>query len=149
MSNYNLTNGRTPEQLEQMRRLEESGICAFCSKHFNAEHKNPVEFETDNWVVTKNDYPYQNTKLHVMLIPKVHVKTVSELSKAARSEYLDLIARIETHWNLESYAQFMRSGDIQYNGATVEHLHAHVIVGDYENDDFEPVRVKLASKPKD
>ncbi len=145
---YNLQAGRTPEQLEQMKRLQESGICAFCPEYLATEHREPIEIRTNYWVVTKNDYPYKRTKLHLLLIPLKHVKTLSELNSEALHDLTDTIVMIEKKWGLKSYAVISRSGDMRYNGGSVEHLHTHIVVGDVDDPDPEPVRFKVSSRPK-
>ena len=146
---YHIEAGRTPEQIAKMKQLQESGICAFCPEHLGEQHDNPIEFQTEHWVVTKNDYPYDHTQLHLLLIPKLHVTTLNELGADARAEFLDVVVKIEQRWKLPSYALAMRIGDPRYNGGSVEHLHAHIIVGYRDPEKHQPVRMKLASIPKD
>src|SRR5436305_1763660 len=110
--------------------LQRRGICIFCPEHIKIEHREPIELETTHWLVTKNDYPYEHTTLHLLVIPKHHVSTIGELSTAAQSSFLETIAAVEQKWSLKSYALGLRSGDFRYNGGTIEHLHAHIIVGE-------------------
>jgi ATP adenylyltransferase len=146
-SGYNHKAARLPEQAEQMKDLAARGVCAFCPEHIHAESRNKVNLETDHWFVKDNDYPYEGTKLHIMLIPKAHVSTISELPKAARQEFLEVVSQIEKLHKLTNYAVAMRSGDPTRTGGTVEHLHAHLIVGDTDDPNHEPVRVKVSSRP--
>lgn len=146
---YNHAAARKPEQRNQMQDLAARGICAFCPEHIHTETRTGIDIETNHWFVKGNDYPYDRTKHHLLAIPKEHVKTVSELSKAARAEFLEVITQAEKHFGMTSYAVAMRSGDARYNGGSVEHLHAHIIVGDTDNPEHEPVRVKVSSRPKD
>jgi diadenosine tetraphosphate (Ap4A) HIT family hydrolase len=132
-----------------MQDLAARGICAFCPEHIHTETRTKIDIETDHWFVKGNDYPYDRTKHHLLLIPKYHVKTVSELPSAAQDEFLKVVARAEEHFGMTSYAVAMRSGDPRYNGGSVEHIHAHIIVGDTEEPAHEPVRFKVSSRPKD
>jgi len=145
---YYIDEWRTLEQVAQMEDLEKRGVCVFCEKHFKAEHREPIEIETEHWLVTKNDYPYPNTKLHLLIVPKEHVSVFADLSKEAQNEYGVVLCQIEQHFNQTSYSQFMRAGDFRYTGASIFHLHAHVIAADHENKKFEKIRVKLGTKPK-
>jgi ATP adenylyltransferase len=145
---YNFSRARSEQQRLQMEDLEKRGVCAFCVEHLDQEHREPIEFMTDHWVVTKNDYPYKRTKIHLLLLSKVHVKTLSELSSEALLDLMNTIVRIEKDWKLSSYAVGIRSGNMFYNGGSVEHLHVHIVVGDPENEDPEPVRFKMSSRPK-
>ncbi len=146
MKNYNLKVARTKAQREHMEELMERGICIFCPEHIHEDHDR-IEIETKHWMVKKNSYPYKQTKLHILLIPKVHVSTVSKLPKAARAEFVDLIVKCEKFFKLTSYALGMRAGDMRYNGASMEHLHAHIVVGDTDDPSHDPVRFKMSSRP--
>lgn len=147
MSQYNIDQTRLKAQGERMKSLAARNICAFCPEHIRTETTSDIDIETDHWFVKANDYPYANTKHHLLIIPKEHAKTISDLSPAALQEFMPLVARIEKQFQLESYAVAMRSGDMRRNGSSVEHIHAHVIVGDTENPDHEIVRFKVSSRP--
>lgn len=146
---YFIDEGRELQQILEMEDLERRQVCFFCHDHFKKERPTATEFETKHWYVSKNKYPYKNTKHHLLFIAKEHVNSVAKLSPAARQDIGEVIAQIEKRYKLTSYGQFMRAGDFRYNGGTVFHLHGHVIAGDHQNPDFDKVKVKLASKPKD
>jgi len=143
---YNFDAARSQPQREEMERLDREGVCLFCPEHIHRA-KNPIEIETEHWMVKKNDFPYKNTSLHLVLIPKTHVPTIAELPPEAQSEFMPLVVKCETVYQLGSYALAMRSGDMRYNGGSIEHLHAHIIAGDVESPDHQPVRVKVSSRP--
>lgn len=145
---YNHEEARVKEQASRMKDLESRKVCAFCRDNVESETSSPIEIETKHWIVKANDFPYERTKLHLLVIPKIHVKTVSELPLLAQKELLPLISKIEKKHRLKSYAFAVRSGDMRYNGGTVEHLHAHLIVGDLKDVNDEPVRFKVATIPK-
>jgi len=146
MSQYNPKVARSKAQLEKMQDLIKRGVCIFCPEHIH-EDSEKIQIETKHWMVKKNSYPYERTKLHILLIPRVHVSTVSKLPKAAKAEFVDLIAKCEKHFKLTSYALGMRAGDMRYNGGSMEHLHAHIVVGDTDDPNHEPVRFKMSSHP--
>lgn len=147
MALYNIDAARTEDQKNEMKRLDEEGICLFCPDNIY-KSENPLEFETKYWMVKKNDYPYKGTKHHVLLIPKVHAASVSELPAEVQTEFLPVVSRCETLYKLGSYAIAMRSGDMHYNGGSIEHLHAHMFSADLDDPDFEPIRVKLSDRPR-
>lgn len=146
MSQYNPKVARTKAQLEKMEDLIKRGVCIFCPEHIH-EDLEKIEIKTKHWVVKKNAYPYDHTKLHILVIPKAHVTTVSELPKQAQAEFVPLIVRCELKFKLNSYALGMRAGDMRYNGGSIEHLHAHIVVGDTDEPDYEPVRFKMSNRP--
>lgn len=145
---YNLEAARQEQQINRMQNLAARGICAFCPEYIQNETDSPIEIETKHWVVKKNDYPYERTKLHLLLIPKLHVQTLADLPVTAQQELIPTIVKAAQLHHLDSYAVGIRSGDMRYNGGSVEHLHAHLIVGDPEHADAEPVRFKMSSRPK-
>ena len=142
---YDLRHARVEAQANKMRELIEQGICAFCEEHFVEYHDNPVEFQSEHWIVSKNDYPYKRTSLHLLIVSKRHVQMLGELSAVARADFMDVLAEIEKRWGLPSYAVGIRVGDPERNGGTVEHLHAHVVVGETDDPEHEPVRFKMTS----
>lgn len=146
---YFIDEGRELQQIWEMEDLERRQVCFFCHKHFKNERPGATEFETKYWYVTKNKYPYKHTKLHLLFVAKEHVNSVAGLSPAARKDIGEVIAEIEKRYKLTSYGQFMRAGDFRYNGGTVFHLHGHVIVADHQHPEFQKIKVKLGSRPKD
>ena len=146
MKHYNHKAARSDAQLKKMQELSEEGICAFCPENIDrAEGK--VLFFTDHWMVKENGFPYEHTKLHLLLVPKVHAATVSALPKDSQAEFLSVVAQCEKLYKLDSYALGMRSGDMRRNGGSVEHIHAHLIVGDTDDPKHEPVRFKMSNRP--
>jgi ATP adenylyltransferase len=146
MGLYHIKAARTDAQKADMEDLERRGICIFCPQNIG-EDTNPLEVDTDHWMVKKNSFPYKNTSLHLLAIPKVHVKTMSAIDSRAQQDFFNVIKQCEEKFNLESYALVVRSGDMRRNGGSIEHLHVHIIVGDTENPDHEAVKAKISSKP--
>jgi len=145
---YNLSAARGDKHFQNMKELQESGICFMCPEHLRDYSNNRIEFETEHWIITPNAYPYKNTILHLLLIPKRHVKTMSDLSAKERLNFSEAIIEVEKRHKLDSYSLGMRNGDFRYNGGSVEHLHAHIIVGERDPKKFEKVRFKVSSLPE-
>nr|AIA14874.1 HIT domain protein [uncultured bacterium] len=149
MAQYNTEAARNERQLAKMRDLTERGVCMFCPEHIHKEAPGTVEAETSHWIVKHNDFPYDDTRLHVLIIPKKHVSYINDLSKSAKQEFLEVVQATALRHKLKSYAIAMRVGDMRYNGGSIEHMHAHLIVGDVDNPNHQPVRFKVSSRPKD
>jgi ATP adenylyltransferase len=147
MGLYYLNAARTEAQRANMEDLETRGICIFCPEHI-IEDKSPIELETEYWMVKRNSFPYRDTKVHMLAIPKEHVTTMTALSKAAQQDFFNILNQCEKQFDLESYAVVVRSGDMRRNGGSIEHLHAHIIVGDTDDPDHQAVRAKISSRPK-
>jgi diadenosine tetraphosphate (Ap4A) HIT family hydrolase len=146
MAYYNENAAHGPEHLEEMKRLNKKGICIFCPEHIH-EDKEKLELETDHWMVKNNAFPRPHTLINLLFIPKQHVNTISKLSAPAQAELMPLISKFEKKLKLKSYAIVIRSGDMRYNGGSLEHLHVHLVVGDTDSPEHEPVRYKLSSRP--
>lgn len=145
MSYYNENAARSKAQLKNMQDLVKKGICIFCPEYIR-EDKHKLELETTHWMVKRNSYPYKNTRLHLLVIPKAHVRVLSDLSKGAQQEFLAVVSRLEEKFKLKSYAVGFRAGDFRYNASSIEHLHAHLVVGDTDNPNHKPVRFKMSSR---
>jgi ATP adenylyltransferase len=147
VSLYYLGNARLPEQLAEMRRLEAAGVCIFCPEHLAAPDQR-VLHRTPQWTVTPNDFPYQRTRLHLLLIPDEHVTDLADLSPAARLDFWAVLDWVKDHFGLTFYSLAVRNGLSEYTGGTVRHLHVHIVQGDVDDPHHEPVRTKLSSRPE-
>lgn len=143
MSLYYLGNHRTPEQAEDMQRLEAAGVCVFCPGQVQLD----VVHRTPQWTIVPNKYPYQRTRLHLLMIPDEHVTDLVDLSPAAQADFWPALAWIRDTHALAHYGLAVRNGLTEYNGGTIRHLHLHVLQGDVDDPAHDPVRVKLSSRP--
>lgn len=142
----NFNNARTPEQLKKMLELKKNGVCLFCEKNKNITHGHPVELSGKHWSLVKNDFPYEGTKVHYLLIHKKHIKSVSEMSPKASEEMIILIQKISKKYSLPGLSFFMRSGDTNYTGSSIDHLHAHIISGSKFSKKSKPIMTTLSWK---
>lgn len=137
-------NARTEEQKKLMEKIEADGVCPFCAAHFTKYHPKPIIKETDYWCVTTNMSPYEHTKHHFLLVYKpAHITLPSEMLPGAQEDLFTQIIWLTNEFSITGGSFFMRFGDTHFNGSSVEHLHAHLIVGDVDAPNHEPVRVKL------
>src|SRR6478752_2325608 len=83
---YDLSAARSEEQRRYMDELAEAGICIFCSE----EHRSTVELSGEHWYVVKNDYPYEGTRAHYLIVPHAHVASFDELPDAAGADLWSL-----------------------------------------------------------
>lgn len=140
----NLENARTKEQVELMQKIKEDGVCPFCREHFTKYHPKPILKETDSWFFTENMSPYEGTKYHFIFVyKKAHVRFPSEITPESRADLFDLMSWAIDEYEIKGGSFFMRFGDTHYNGSSVEHLHAHLIVGDVDAPGHQSVKVKL------
>jgi len=140
----NLT--RTPAQRAQFEEINSLGICPFCSREsFTKFHKGEVIFENASWILSTNDTPYVGTKTHLLLVFQGrHVRHLIELTENEWGLLLGALKFASEKFEIDSGAFLMRFGTPGNNGASVEHLHAHIISGAGEMSDTAPrVKVKI------
>ena len=130
-----------------MERLERERRCIFCPAALEDDPAREVLHRTRYWRVTTNQYPYAGTRLHLLLVPTSHVDDLLDLDEASRQDFWTALDWLREHHELEFYGLGVRCGDCRFTGGTVRHLHVHVIVGDVDDDDHRPVRLKLSSRP--
>lgn len=146
-SRYNFDNARHDEQSRRMQKLEQQGDCFLCLNTLKGmPEAGPPELENAYWYVKKNDFPYKDTSVHLLVVSKQHVSTLKELSIAAHNGFLAIVTECENKYKLDAFSIGMRVGDMRFTGGTIAHLHAHIIVGDTSNPNHEPVRFKMSTK---
>jgi diadenosine tetraphosphate (Ap4A) HIT family hydrolase len=142
-----MENARHDDQKAVMRRTLEKGECPFCPGAQSVELE-PVLKQGENWTVRNNRWPYESTTLHLIFIAKKHAEHLSDLDSDAAFELMELFRWAEGKFNIESGAFMLRFGDPSLNGATVRHLHAHLVVADPNTEKPEYKDVKFRVGPK-
>ena len=136
---YHLDAARTEEQRARMRRLEAEGVCVFCAPH----HETPI-LEREHWYVVENDFPYAGTTAHVLIVPKRHVRSFDELPDEAGAELWSIRRSLKARLDPVATATVERSGDMRYNGGSVEHLHVHFVA--LEEEPSTTVRFRVSAR---
>lgn len=134
-----IANAREQEQRDVMKRIQHDGVCPFCWKYMPSYHKNPILRKTDHWLYTRNAWPYPHTKHHFILVPKSHISTPTEMNTEQWAGLQEMIDFISKEHEIVDATCLMRFGEMKETGATVRHLHAHIIVG----DGLEPVTTRV------
>lgn len=141
-----LQNARYDDQRAVMQEIVGAAHCPFCSENLKKYHKQPIIIEGEYWLVTPNQWPYNHTRVHLLLILKEHVETLTDLPPQAGAELVKLSAELCEKYNVAGGGLALRFGDTNYSAGTVKHLHVQFIVPDIESPEFEPVRVKIGTK---
>jgi diadenosine tetraphosphate (Ap4A) HIT family hydrolase len=123
--------------------IKNDGVCPFCPEQLEKYHKNPIIKQGPFWTLTTNMYPYKNAKYHFLLILKAHKNDTKELSAEEWTELHE-----HTNWLVDKYkllggTLMMRCGDTTHTGASVTHLHAHLVAPDFENKEREPIMARV------
>lgn len=141
-----LSNARVDDQRAAMERIQERGECPFCPENLAKEHKQPIITRGDHWLVTPSQWPYKNTRVHLLFIALQHFERLCDMPPEAKVELFELIDSVEREQNLVGMSIGIRSGDTDVTKATVRHIHAHLIVPnitDENNPDYEKVKFKM------
>ncbi len=147
MSLYELRNARYEAQADEMRRLEAAGQCLFCPPLADGDPSAVVR-SSQHWVVRYNKFPYVGTKLHLLLVPRSHVTDLLDLTPDELAEFWVVARQLRDEYGLTFYGLGARCGECLYTGGTIAHVHVHMLVGDVDNPEHVPVRVKLSSRPE-
>jgi ATP adenylyltransferase len=124
---YNLDAAREDEQRAYMEQLEAEGICVFCPEHVEQYHREPVEHTGTHWYVTRNDYPYEGSAAHYLIVARRHVASFDELPDEAGAELWQIRRELKGRLAPIALATVERSGDMRFNGGSVAHLHVHLV----------------------
>lgn len=138
-----LDNAREDEQKQVMQEIITADHCPFCLENLRKYHKQPILKEGKYWILTKNQWPYKYTKIHLLAIYKEHATKLSELDPQSGVELLQFMQWAEREHKIPGGGWAMRFGDTNYSAGTVNHLHVQFIQPDIEHPEFEPVRIKL------
>lgn len=146
----NLDNSRYKDQRRVMERLVRQGGCPFCPDGIAEQERRgearPVIRQGTYWHVRHNNWPYDNTRIHLLLIHNQHAEQLADISPEAAQELIELAQWIEGEFAIEGGGFGMRFGDIRHNGASVRHLHAHVLtarVTDMADPDYKLVLFRV------
>jgi diadenosine tetraphosphate (Ap4A) HIT family hydrolase len=147
----NKINSRTEPQKKVMEEINKEGHCPFCRENLDKYHKKPILEEGKFWLLTDNQWPYENVKNQLLAIYKKHIEHISEIENGASDELVALFTEEAKKRNIPGGALCMRFGsnpDKGNYGSTVLHLHAHLIEPDLENPQKEKVKFKIG-QPKE
>lgn len=143
-----LDNARYDDQRKVMEGIIDDNVCPFCPENLEKYHKQPILKQCKYWFVTKNQWPYENTQLHLLAILNEHAEKLSEVPAEAGAELLEIMQWAEDEYSIPGGGFAMRFGDTNYSAGSVAHLHAQLVVPDWEKPDFQPVRIKIGKTKK-
>jgi len=77
------------------------------------------------------------------------VEDLVDLSPTAQADFWVALRWARDHHDLRYYGLASRHGDCAYTGATIRHVHVHLVQGDVDNPEHQRVRVSLSSHPRE
>ena len=123
-------NARAEGYRKVIEQIENEDECPFCEKssNFLAAHTQPIIMQNAHWLFTYATWPYDDTKTHYLAILRRHITHIVNMLPAEWTSLAALIHQLSPKNDIPGGALTMRFGPTQYTGATVIHLHAHIIV---------------------
>ena len=94
--------------------------CIFC-KIVKGESSTKIEKETENLIVFKDINP--QAAIHLLLVPKKHVKDLGELEDKVWKEIKDLVVIMAKDRGAKGFRLIHNSGD----AASIPHLQIHFL----------------------
>lgn len=92
-------------------------------------HKHPLIFDFVHWKVTRNSYNYQNAEHAFLIVLKRHEVDFMNITREEWECLGFVIRTLVDHFKLKGYTFLWRMGETSHTGASVKHLHAHLICG--------------------
>ncbi|MHB8860618.1 MAG: HIT family protein [Minisyncoccota bacterium] len=129
---------------EVLRLIIAQGFCPFCEEHLFKHHRMPLEYRSRHWLVTRNSWPYKGSRHHFLFIARKHIETTEELPPSVWTDLQKTYRLIVERHGLLGATLFIRSGDTQFTGASVNHIHAHIIVGGPRTGNSKPIKALVA-----
>jgi len=117
------------DQARVMKKIAKKGHCPFCTNNFLLYHPKPIIKKSTYWIMSENGWPYKGSKVHFIFILKKHKEHIKSLSKNEWSELLELFKYTVRKFSIDGGSVFLRFGDTNMTGGTVNHLHAQMVSG--------------------
>ncbi len=131
-------NARTERYKKVLSDIAHAQVCPFCPESFKW-HTKPILKREGSWLITENFQPYPNAKYHFLLVGGKHKESLAELTAEDLKSVIKLTNWATQEFDIKGGGLTMRFGETLYTGATVRHLHAHLIVPTVDNDQVSPV----------
>ncbi len=142
-SQMDFNHARTKEQIELMEEIAQDGVCPFCKENFTKYHPKPILKENEHWFLTENMSPYKGTHIHLITVYKdKHVTMASEIPSSHMGQMFELINWATKEYHIKGGSILIRFGDSAYTGGSVDHFHAHLIIGNTKGTDKDAVKMK-------
>lgn len=121
-------------------------FCPFCEEHLSKHHSNPLIYKSAHWLVTKNAWPYDGAAFHFLFIARTHIEAIGNISPAAWTDLHALYKKLAKRHRIDGATLMMRSGNTKRTGASVNHLHAHLVVGAKRTEKALPIKAIVGFK---
>ena len=126
------------KQKETMLKIIKNGDDPFAMDNLLKYHQMPVLDKSKYWVLTSNQY-YKDAEFRFLIILKEYKENLTELTAAEWGDLLKLVKMVSKQFKIKGGGFAMRFGDTSLSGATVKHLHCHLIVPKLDSPNYQPV----------
>mgnify|MGYP002706293783 FL=1 len=100
--------------------------CIFC-KIINGDFNTKFVYEDDDAVVFNDINP--KAKIHMLVVPKLHVESLNELEDVELlGRLMNIVRKVTKQEGIKSYRIVINTG--KEAGQEVFHLHIHILSGD-------------------
>jgi diadenosine tetraphosphate (Ap4A) HIT family hydrolase len=113
-------------------------VCPFCPETFKW-HTKPILKRLRGWLITENFSPYKNAKFHFLIVGEKHKENISDLKPTDWKSITSLVTWAVKKFKIKGGGITLRFGESLYTGATVKHLHLHLISPEINNGKAKPV----------
>lgn len=100
-------------------------LCPFCN--IDRDY-NKIELEGNYWIAFPSNPPENHTKIHLLIVPKRHVKGVADLSRSEWNELRTMLKKLQIKNDIKGSGILIRDGDATLSAGTIQHLHIHMMV---------------------
>lgn len=128
------------DYVKTIKSIIASGFCPFCEEHLFKHHSEPILFQNRYWLVTENSWPYEGARFHFLFIAREHIEKTEDMSLPMLLDLHNLYKQLVKHIKVDGATLMIRSGNTQVTGASVNHLHAHFIVGSPRKRNSKPIK---------
>ena len=103
------------------------GECPFCPNHLSTWHTKPILREEGGWLITESRWPYEQAAHHFLVIGGRHLEHLEDIAPSDLAAVHHLMAWAAQKFGIPGGALLLRFGNPLFSGATVRHLHFHLI----------------------
>ncbi len=102
-------------------------MCIFC-KIISGDIPNKTVLENENFLAFEDINP--KAKIHVVIIPKVHLESFNEMTPNIMSEMTTFIQEVALTLGVKSDGYRLITNVGQNGGQEVDHIHFHLLAGE-------------------
>ena len=102
-------------------------MCIFC-KIISGDIPNKTVLENENFLAFEDINP--QAKIHIVIIPKVHIQSFNEMTPNIMSEMTSFIQEVTLALGVKSDGYRLITNIGINGGQEVEHMHFHILAGE-------------------